>query len=118
MRRVILGLLLGMGLITAAVAVAEQRGEVFAQRAAPPVSAPTVASGSELIVVPSSLGDKAQVLTVVDPRQRVLSVYAIDLATGKITLKSVRNIQWDLQMMYLNNETPLPQEIRSLLEQR
>jgi len=111
-------MLLGMGLITAAVAVAEQRGEVFAQRGAPVNAAPTVASGSELIVVPSSSGEKAQVLTVVDPRQRVISVYSIDLATGKITLKSVRNIQWDLQMMYLNNETPLPQEIRSLLEQR
>ena len=80
--------------------------------------APAAAAGSELIVVPTSLGDKGQMLTVVDPRQRVLSVYHIDLATGKIALKSVRNIQWDLQMTYLNNENPLPQEIRSLLEQR
>ena len=57
-------------------------------------------------------------LTVVDPRQRVLCVYHIDLATGKIALKSVRNIQWDLQINDLNNENPLPQEIRSLLDQR
>ena len=57
-------------------------------------------------------------LTVVDPRQRVLSVYHIDVATGKIALKSVRNIQWDLQIDDLNNDKPLPQEIRSSLEQR
>jgi hypothetical protein len=118
MKRAVLGILLGVGLVTAAVAVAEQRGEVYAQRTAPVAPAPGAAAGSELIVVPTSLGEKGQMLTVVDPRQRVLSVYHIDLGSGKIALKSVRNIQWDLQMAYLNNENPLPQEIRSLLEQR
>jgi len=97
------------------VAVGDQRGEVLAQRAAP---APAVASGTELIVVPTSLGDKSQMLTVVDPRQRVVAVYHIESTTGKIALKSVRNISGDLQMLSLNNEPPLPQEIRSLLDQR
>jgi hypothetical protein len=114
MNRTVLGALLAIGLVTAAVAVAQQRGEAVPQHAAPP----QLAGGSELIVVPTALGDKGQVLTVIDPRQRVLSVYHIDLVTGKIVLRSVRNIQWDLQMTYLNNESPLPQEIRSLLEQR
>jgi hypothetical protein len=118
MKRVTLGLLLSVGLVWAAVAVAEQRGEVFAQRTTPAVSAPSAAVGSELIVVPTSLGEKGQMLTVVDPRQKVLSVYHIDLATGKITLKSVRNIQLDLQVPYYNNEIPLPNEIRSWLEQK
>jgi predicted methyltransferase len=117
MKRAMLGTLLGAGLTMAAVALAEQRGEMFAQRSTPAVSAPA-AAGSDLIVVPTSLGEKGQVLTVVDPRQRVVSVYHIDLVSGKIALKSVRNIQWDLQMAYLNNESPLPQEIHSLLEQR
>ena len=57
-------------------------------------------------------------LTVIDPRQRVIGVYHIDLSTGKITLKSVRNIQWDLQVEEFNNVSPLPKEIRSSLEQR
>lgn len=117
MRRAVLGSLLVAGAVTAAVAFAEQRGELFGQRATPATTS-AATTGSELIVVPTSLGDKGQVLTVVDPRQRVLCVYHIDLVTGKIALKSVRNIQWDLQMSYLNNENPLPQEIRSLLEQR
>lgn len=115
MKRAVLGTLLGVGLMTAAAAVAEQRSDIFGQRTTP---APTAATGSELVVIPVSLGDKGQMLTIVDPRQRVVGVYHIDLATGKITLKSVRNIQWDLQMTYLNNESPLPQEIQSLLEQR
>ena len=118
MKRAILGTLVGMGLVMAAAAVAEQRGEYLAQRAAPAASAPTASAGTELIVVPASVGEKVQMLTVVDPRQRVLSVYHIDMATGKIALKSVRNIQWDLQINDLNNENPLPQEIRSLLEQK
>lgn len=118
MRRTVLGTLLIAGLLTAAAALAQQRGDLFAQRPVSAAPAPAAAIGAELIVVPTALGEKGQILTVVDPRQRVLSVYHIDLATGKIALKSVRNIQWDLQMTYLNNETPLPQEIRSLLEQR
>ena len=63
-------------------------------------------------------GEKSQLITVLDPRQHVMCVYHVDLATGKIALRSVRNIHWDLQMMYLNNESPLPLEIRSLLEPR
>ena len=117
MKRAVLGALLGAGLVMAAVAAAEQRGEITSQRTMPAAPAPAAVAGSELIVVPASLGEKGQMLTVVDPRQRVISVYHID-AAGKIALKSVRNIQWDLQMTYLNNDLPLPQEIRSLLEQR
>ena len=118
MKRAILGTLVGMGLVMAAAAVAEPRGEYLAQRGAPATSAPTAVAGTELIVVPTSLGDKTQMLTVVDSRQRVLSVYHIDTATGKIALKSVRNIQWDLQINDLNNENPLPQQIQSLLQQK
>ena len=119
MKRAILGTLVGVGLVMAAAAVAEQRGEYLAatcERRRRRLRRPS--AGTELIVVPTALGDKVQMLTVVDPRQRVLSVYHIDMATGKIALKSVRNIQWDLQINDLNNENPLPQEIRSLLEQK
>ena len=110
MKRLALGSFLILVLVMAAAAVGDQRGEILAQRAAP---APAAASGTELIVVPSSLGEKGQMLTIVDPRQRVISVYHIDLATGSIALKSVRNFQWDLQVLSLNNDKPLPQEIES-----
>ena len=116
MKRTILGTLVGIGLVMAAAAMAEPRGEALPQRTMP--IAPAAVAGGELIVVPATLGDKVQMLTVVDPRQRVVSVYHIDMATGKISLKSVRNIQWDLQINDLNNENPLPQEIRSLLGQK
>lgn len=115
MRRAMLGTLVGVGLVVAAVAVARERGDGLAQRETHPIGA---VAAADMIVVPTVLGEKAQVLTVVDPRQRVLCVYHIDLATGKIALKSVRKIQWDLQIDDLNNEKPLPQEIRAMVEQR
>jgi hypothetical protein len=57
-----------------------------------------------------------QVVTVIDPRQRVLAVYHVDRSTGKIVPKSIRNITWDLQMIEFNSGDPLPQDIRSGLQ--
>jgi len=74
--------------------------------------------GGELIAVATTVADKFQQLTVIDPKRQVMSVYHIHPATGKIALRSVRNIQWDLQLTYLDNEGLLPQEIQSLLETR
>ena len=45
-------------------------------------------------------------------------LWGLDSATGKIALRSVRNIHYDLQMSEFNGEAPLPREIRLLLEQR
>jgi hypothetical protein len=115
MKRALLGALLGAGLVMA-VGRSDQPREAFAQRAAPPYQ--SSGAGGEMIAVPTPLGDKGQVLTVIDPRQQTMGVYHVDLPSGKIKLLSVRNLRWDLQMTYLNNENPLPQEIRALLEQR
>jgi len=78
---------------------------------------PAVGTGSELITLASPLGDFGQQLIVIDPKVRSLSVYHIVGATGEVSLKSVRNIQWDLQLSHFNNVGLTPQEIRSLLEQ-
>lgn len=115
MKKALLGSLVVVGLVVVAIfafgptekAMAQQRGSVGA-----------TLGGGDLIVVPMPSGDKSQLLSIVDPRQRMLCVYRVDPTTGKIALKSARNLNWDLQMTYLNNEAPLPQEIQSLLEQR
>jgi hypothetical protein len=113
MRRAILGIIVGAALVTAAVALLSQRDEVLAQRVA---AAP--AGSGDLIAMPLSSGDKGQLLTVIDPRLQTIGVYAIDPASGKISLRSVRNIHWDLQMSDFNGENPLPKEIRLQLDQR
>jgi hypothetical protein len=117
MKKLGLGLLIGAVLMVAAVAGFGQRSEVFAQR---PQSPPAPGGSGDLMVVPIASGDKAtgQLLAVVEPRQQVMSVYRIDANTGKIALKSVRNLRYDLQMTNYNNEAPLPQEIQTLLDQR
>ncbi|HEY2882885.1 MAG TPA: hypothetical protein VGJ15_10635 [Pirellulales bacterium] len=85
----------------------------FAQRAVP------YDSQAELIALPVQVVDAThQQLTLIDPRARVLSIYHVDTQSGAITLKSVRNIYWDLQLVEFNGTNPLPREIRGLLETR
>ena len=115
MRRAILGILVGAGLVALAVGLFDSHGEVLAQRVA---TYPPAANGGDLIAVSTPMGEKGQMLTVIDPRQRTIGVYTIDLASGKIALRSVRSIQWDLQMTDFNSDSPLPREVRLQLEQR
>jgi len=115
MKATVLGALIGAGLMTAAVGGLSHSDEVLAQRAGP-----DWADGpkSELIAFSETVEQKYQQLTVIDPKLRVMSVYQIDLSSGKIALRSVRNIHWDLQMLEFNGANPLPREIQALLEQR
>jgi hypothetical protein len=85
---------------------------VFAQR--PSVYDPT----GELIALPMQVDNGRQQITVIDPVKRVMCVYHIDLPSGGITLKSVRNISGDLQIDDFNGASPLPREVREQLEPR
>ena len=71
-----------------------------------------------MITVSTPLGDQRQQLTVIDTRQRVMCVYQIDNVSGEIALRSVRNIHWDLQLSEFNSASPLPREVRSMIEPR
>ncbi len=112
MRRLVLGALATAGLAVAAVAAQEFPGGGIAQQPEPQYR---VGLGDQMIVVPGPCGEKGQLLTVVDPRQRTMAVYRVHGGDGQIELCSVRNIHWDLQMLYHNCQKPLPQEIRSAL---
>jgi hypothetical protein len=85
----------------------------FAQKIAPPVL-----GSPGLISHVSQVGENRQQLTVIDPSMRVIAVYHVDSSKGEITLKSVRNFHWDMQMLEFNTSAPLPQEVRSMLEQK
>lgn len=113
MRTWLLGLLVISGLVMAAAGVLPDRGEALAQRIPPPHTA--LADGA-LIALSTTVGDKYQQLSVIDPKLRVLSVYHVDLASGNVELKCVRTIHWDLQMTYYNGKGPMPQDIQSLVE--
>ncbi len=113
MRIAAAGILVSAGLVIAALAATVRPEAVFAGRVGPsPVS-----GSSQLVTMVSALGENRQQLLVIDPELHVMSVYHLD-ANGEVTLKSVRNFHWDLQMEQFNGTNPLPREIRSLMQQR
>ncbi|MDO4629912.1 MAG: hypothetical protein Q4C70_12075 [Planctomycetia bacterium] len=60
---------------------------------------------------------QVQQVTIIDPTQKVLCVYHINMVSGQIELKSARKIEWDLQLIFLNSKRPLPQDVQAILEQ-
>jgi hypothetical protein len=76
------------------------------------------ASSPDLLALSHDGGDGRQQITIVDPRQKVMAVYHVDRATGALALKSVRNLQWDLQIEDYNSTSPAPRDIRVLKEQQ
>lgn len=113
MRTMVLGAVLSVVVVSAVVALAGPNGEMPAPR-----NVQQVETSGGLIAMSMPAGTERQVVTVIDPQKRAMSVYHVELSTGEITLKSVRNIQWDLQMMDFNGTTPLPKEIRAVLESK
>ncbi len=85
--------------------------DAHAQRMASPTGL------GELITSTVMTADNRQMVTIIEPHTRVMAVYLVDGATGQTALKSVRNLQWDLQLSDFNGVNPLPREIQSLLEQ-
>ncbi len=60
-------------------------------------------------------GRPARVI-IIDPRAKVMGVYEINPTSGGITLKSSRNLSYDLQMLSFNSEDPSPEEIKKTLD--
>jgi hypothetical protein len=97
------------------VALAVGFPEASAQR--PPAGYDRASPSSELIALSSDVEGRQQI-TVIDPRSRVIAVYHVDRATGALSLKSVRNVSWDLLIEDFNSANPTPREIRALAEPR
>ncbi|MCG8586267.1 MAG: hypothetical protein MI757_16290 [Pirellulales bacterium] len=114
MRKAVLGICL---LAASWVAVALAAGDSPSLPASPTDIRQAIARG-DLIAFDAKVGETIQQLTVVDPKQKTISVYHIELETGKIQLRSVRNIKWDLNIEEYNAARPLPHEIRLQLQQR
>src|SRR5690606_4691281 len=71
----------------------------------------------QLIVHTANTQEGGQQMILVDPVTRVMAVYHVDAANGKVSLRSVRNLQWDLLIEEFNGGSPSPREIRTLLNQ-
>lgn len=96
-------------------------GIVFAQRAGvgPSWQTPSAVTAGVatqgLTAVATNVEGRYQQLILVDPVQRAIAVYHVKLDSGQIELKSVRNVNWDLQLVEFNGQRPLPQEIQSVV---
>lgn len=106
--------LVGAGLIAGFV-IAAGSARTFSEPVYPPTVETSRSAAADLITHVTMV-DGQQVVTVIDSRQHVVAVYHVERTSGAITLKSVRNITWDLQMNDYNTGDPLPQDIRSGLK--
>jgi len=114
MKTTVLGALFVLVILfgTAVAAVGPATPEVSGE------SLQSAAARDGLIAFSQTVDQKYQQVTVIDPKGRAISVYHIDLASGAIALRSVRNINWDLQIADFNGKAPLSREIQALAEKR
>ena len=117
MRFAVLGLAVVAGLVIVGSAVGQRR-EVPGERTGPRATTDRAIPSSELIALNSENSDGNQQVVLIDPKSHVMSVYHVARSSGTISLKSVRNVHWDLQMDEFNSGTPSPQEIRAMLDSR
>ena len=78
----------------------------------------TFVSQDGLIALHLDGTDTADAVALLDTKTRVMSVYHIDRSNGEVSLKSVRNVTWDLQLDEFNGVKPSPREVKSLVGPR
>ena len=71
---------------------------------------------AELVTLVTNAGEAGEAVLLVDPRNHSMVTYHIDRGSGEITLKSVRNFHWDLQLLEYNGTSPHPEDVRGMVE--
>jgi len=69
-----------------------------------------------VVMIPLAGNGGGSQLAVLDVTKQTLAIYYVENQTGKLTLQSVREIRWDLQMKDFNGSQPLPREIQAMLK--
>lgn len=82
---------------------------LFSQQALPPQT-----GSSDIQVLSTPLQTGIQQLVVVDSRNQSMAVYHIEPQQGKIQLRSVRSLRWDLMMEEFNPTAPEPSKMKLL----
>jgi hypothetical protein len=112
MRSSVIGFAVGLAMAVLVAGLLTSPGAVMAER----TDADPSAIARHPVLFSTTVDQQRQLLTVFDPETLTLCVYHVDSGSGEISLKSVRNLTWDMQMVELNGTSPLPQEIRSMLQ--
>jgi hypothetical protein len=85
--------------------------ELAAQRPARPAGDP-----AGLWITEAPLDEARRLLIVVDPATRHTAIYHVDAAAGTMTLRSTRDITWDLMVGDFNAQDPRPAALRRTLQ--
>lgn len=98
--------------VLAAIAIvgAWQAGELAAQRTSAP------GGQGPLWISESRLDETRRLLVVVDEQGRHAAIYHVDAAAGTLTLKSTRDISWDLSVGDFNAQEPRPGALQRMLQ--
>jgi len=104
------GGVIGLGVLAVAAAWLAFPPHLAAQKSVRPN-----ADQGGLWVSDSALPDGRRLLLVVDPTTRHTAVYHVDSERGTLTLRSTRDISWDLMVEDFNAQDPKPAALRNLL---
>ncbi len=116
MRATLLGLLVGVIAATVVVSLGSEDSDLYAQRLGGfDAQAPT---GEGLAVLLGPVADGQQLVLLVDEQRQTMATYHVQVESGQISLRGVRNYRWDLQMEEFNGAEPSPEKIQALLRTR
>ena len=77
---------------------------------------PGPADPGPLWISESRLDDGRRLLVVVDQAGRRAAVYHLDGTAGTLTLRSTRDLSWDLMVEDFNAQEPRPAALRKMLQ--
>ena len=111
-----------MGLVVAVLAsigltfVGVGPASLYAQRQGGNEAPATLRDG--LTALMGATVDGQQLVLLVDSQRQTIATYHVDVGSGQISLRSVRNCRWDLEMEAFNGAEPSPEKIQALLQTR
>jgi len=76
---------------------------------------PAGPAGTGLWISDTPLEDGRRLPVAVDPSTRHAAIYHLDAASGSLTLKSARDLTWDLSIDEFNAQDPRPAALRTML---
>ena len=110
--------LIASSCVCAGVALAAMLGSggLAAQRAGRPLPVGPSDQMGSLWIQATPLEDGRQMLLMVDQQNRALAIYHVDPSSGTLTLKSTRDVRWDLMVEDFNAQEPKPAALKKMLE--
>lgn len=91
-------------------------GFALAQGVATQRAAQRGAQAGPLWISESTIDEGRRLLIVVDSATRHAAIYHVEPAAGTVTLRSTRDLSWDLVLEDFNAQDPKPAALRRMLE--